>query len=176
MRIAIFSWESLHSVTVGGVGVHATELAAGLQRRGHEVHVFVRLGENQNTYDVVDGVHYHRCPIDLHPDFVTEMNNMSNSFVYFMRQTESYQGAYFDIVHGHDWLCAKGIVQAKNDCGRSRHESPALLRNFDSRTVGSFPVSGRVAFHSANHLMSTSSTSTVFPLSSSIYTSPTPGA
>jgi glycosyltransferase involved in cell wall biosynthesis len=98
--------------------VHVTELAAGLQRRGHEVHVFVRLGENQNTYDIIDGVHYHRCPLDLHPDFVTEMNNMGNSFVYFMRQTESYQGGHFDIVHGHDWLCAKGIVQAKNDCGR----------------------------------------------------------
>jgi len=118
MRIAIFAWESLHSVPVGGVAVHVTELAAALQRRSHEVHVFVRLGENQKTYDLIDEVHYHRCPIALHRDFVTEMNNMGNSFVYFMRQTESYQGRHFDIVHGHDWLCAKGVVQAKNDCGR----------------------------------------------------------
>jgi len=118
MRIALFAWESLHSVAVGGVAVHVTELAAGLQRRGHEVHVFVRLGEQQPTYQFIDGVHYHRCPIDLHPDFITEMNNMGNSFVYFMRQTESYQGFHFDVVHGHDWLCAKGIVQVKNDYGR----------------------------------------------------------
>ncbi len=118
MRIAYYTWESLHSVAVGGVAVHVTELAAALQRRGHEVHVFTRLGEGQTTYQFIDGVHYHRCPIDLHPDFVTEMNNMCNSFVYFMRQTESYQGAHFDIVHAQDWLCAKGIVQIKNSYGR----------------------------------------------------------
>jgi glycosyltransferase involved in cell wall biosynthesis len=118
MRIAFFAWESLHSVPVGGVAVHVTELAAALQRRGHEVHVFTRLGEGQNTYCLADGIHYHRCPIELHRDFVTEMNNMSNSFVYFMRQTEAYQGAHFDVVHGHDWLCAKGIVQVKNNYSR----------------------------------------------------------
>ena len=118
MRIALLAWESLHSVAVGGVAVHVTELAAALERRGHEVHVFVRLGEGQTTYDGIDGIHYHRCPIELHPDFVTEMNNMCNSFVYFLGETEAYQGAEFDIVHAHDWLCAKGLVQAKNDRGR----------------------------------------------------------
>jgi glycosyltransferase involved in cell wall biosynthesis len=118
MRIAHLAWESLHSVAVGGVAPHVTELAAALRRRGHDVHVFVRLGQGQSTYDLIDGVHYHRCPIDLDPDFVTEMNNMCNSFVYYMVQTEAHQGAAFDIVHGHDWLCAKGVVQAKNDHGR----------------------------------------------------------
>lgn len=118
MRIAIFAWESLHSVPVGGIARHVTELAAGLERRGHEVHVFVRLGQGQNTYEVIDGVHYHRCPIQLSPDFVTEMNNMGNAFVYFLGAAEAYQNAPFDIVHAHDWLAAKGMVQAKNDRGR----------------------------------------------------------
>jgi glycosyltransferase involved in cell wall biosynthesis len=118
VKIALFAWESLHSVTVGAVSSHITELAAGLERRGNEVHVYARLGAGQSTYDCVDGVHYHRCPIELHSDFVTEMNNMGNAFAYFMAQTEAYQGAPFDIVHGHDWLCVKGIVQAKNDRGR----------------------------------------------------------
>jgi len=115
MKIALFTWESLHSVAVGGVAVHATELAAGLQRRGHEVHVFVRLGEGQSTYEVIDKVHYHRCPLQLHRDFVTEMNNMGNAFVYFMAREEAYQNSRFDIVHGHDWMCSKALVQAKND-------------------------------------------------------------
>jgi glycosyltransferase involved in cell wall biosynthesis len=97
-------------------------MAAALQRRGHEVHVFTRLGQGQATYRLIDGVHYHCCPMDLHPDFVTEMNNMCNSFVYFTRQTESFQGAHFDVVHAHDWLCSKGIVQLKNSFGR-----PVLL-------------------------------------------------
>jgi glycosyltransferase involved in cell wall biosynthesis len=118
VRIAFYAWESLHTVTVGAVASHVTELAAALERRGHEVHVFARLGTGQSTYDCIDGVHYHRCPIELDPDFVAEMNNMGNAFAYFMAQTEAYQGAPFDIVHGHDWLCVKGLVQAKNDRGR----------------------------------------------------------
>ncbi len=118
MRIALLSWESLHSVAVGGVAVHVTELAAALQRRGHEVHVFVRMGEGQSRYDLKDNVHYHRCPIELHPDFVTEMNNMCNSFIWHLGEVEYGLGGAFDIVHGHDWMCAKGVVQAKNDRGR----------------------------------------------------------
>ena len=118
MRIAILGWESLHSVAVGGVAVHVTELAAAFQRRGHEAHVFVRLGEGQSTCQLIDGVYYHRCPIQLDADFVTEMNNMGNSFAYFLGETEAYQGAAFDIVHAHDWLCAKALTQAKNDRGR----------------------------------------------------------
>ena len=42
MRIAIFSWESMHSICVGGVGVHVSELASALERKGNEVHVFTR--------------------------------------------------------------------------------------------------------------------------------------
>jgi glycosyltransferase involved in cell wall biosynthesis len=118
MRIALFAWESLHSIAVGGVAAHVTELAAAFQRHGHETHLFVRLGAGQGTYQLIDGVHYHRCPIDLDPDFVAETNNMGNSFVYFLGETEAFQGGAFDIVHAHDWLCAKALVQAKNDRGR----------------------------------------------------------
>ena len=60
MRVAMFTWESLHSIRMGGLGVHVTELAAGLERRGHEVHVITVRAEGQNPYDHVDGVHYHR--------------------------------------------------------------------------------------------------------------------
>jgi glycosyltransferase involved in cell wall biosynthesis len=118
MRVALFAWESLHSIPVGGVAVHVTELAAALERRGHEVHVFVRIGQGQSGYEIKDGVHYHRCPIQLHSDFITEMNNMGNSFVWHMREVESFMNAGFDIVHAHDWLASKGMVQAKNNWGR----------------------------------------------------------
>jgi glycosyltransferase involved in cell wall biosynthesis len=139
VRIAFFAWESLHTVPVGGGAVHVTELAAALERRGHEVHVFARLGGGQSTYEIIDGVHYHRCPIQLAPDFVTEMNNMGNAFVYFLAQTEAFQGAPFDVVHGHDWLAAKGLVQAKNDRGRRivlTFHSTEFGRNGNSRYNG----------------------------------------
>ncbi len=36
---------------------------------------------------------------------------MCNAFVWFMRETEEYMRCHFDIVHGHDWLTCKAIVQ-----------------------------------------------------------------
>ncbi len=56
VKIALLSWESLHSIPVGGVGAHVTELGAALQRRGHDVHVFTRIGPGQPDYSLVDGV------------------------------------------------------------------------------------------------------------------------
>ena len=47
LRIAILTWESLHTIAVGGVAPHVTELAAALERRGHEVHVYSRTGDGQ---------------------------------------------------------------------------------------------------------------------------------
>ncbi|MEW6585459.1 MAG: glycosyltransferase family 4 protein [Nitrospirota bacterium] len=118
MRIAILCWESLHSIAVGGVGVHATELAAALERKGHEVHVFTRMAAGQNHYEVIDGVRYHRCPFRLHPDFVEEINDMCRSFVHHVFSTEDYMGNHFDIVHAHDWLTANAMIWIKQGRGR----------------------------------------------------------
>jgi len=117
MRIALFSWETLHSIAVGGVGVHVTELAAGLQRRKHEVHVFTRIGHNQPRYDCIHGVHYHRCPFPLNTNFVDEVNNMCRAFVKSFYETEDFVGA-FDIVHAHDWLASNAAVWIKEGRGR----------------------------------------------------------
>ncbi|PYU92254.1 MAG: glycosyltransferase family 1 protein, partial [Acidobacteria bacterium] len=56
MRIAMFSWEALHGWAVGGVAAHVTELAAALQRRGHEVHVFTRPGYGTGGVAQINGV------------------------------------------------------------------------------------------------------------------------
>ncbi|MBI4321079.1 MAG: glycosyltransferase family 4 protein [Chloroflexi bacterium] len=117
MRIAFFSWESLHSIAVGGGAIHVTELAAALERKGHEVHVFTRIGPGQTHYQRIDGVYYHRCPFDLHPDFVREVGNMCRSFMNHLWQTEDYIG-HFDIVHAHDWLTAKALAWAKDGRGK----------------------------------------------------------
>ncbi|MCL5264418.1 MAG: glycosyltransferase family 4 protein [Chloroflexi bacterium] len=117
MRLAFLSWESLHSIAVGGGAIHVTELAAALERKGHEVHVFTRMGHNQAHYQRIDGVHYHRCSFDLHPNFITEIENLNRSLVHHLWQTEDYIGP-FDIVHAHDWLSAKGLVWAQD--GRRR--------------------------------------------------------
>ena len=117
MRIALLSWESLHSISVGGVAAHVTELGAALQRKGHDVHVFTRTGPGQPHYQLIHGVHYHRCPFALHSNFVDEVNNMCRSFVHYVYATEDLLGA-FDVVHAHDWLAANAMIWIKQ--GRRR--------------------------------------------------------
>jgi glycosyltransferase involved in cell wall biosynthesis len=118
VRIALLSWESLHSVHVGGVGNHVSELAAALERCGHEVHVFTRMGPGQSSLDRVHGVWYHRCPFDLNRSFIDEIQNMCRSFVYHLFATEDYMGASFDVVHAHDWLTSNAMVWIKHGRGR----------------------------------------------------------
>jgi len=117
MRIALLSWESLHSIAVGGVAVHVTELAAALDRRGHEIHIFTRQGQSQPGYDFIDGVHYHRCPFALSTNFVDEVNNMCRAFVDAVLGVEDTIGS-FDIVHAHDWLASNAAVWVKEGRGR----------------------------------------------------------
>ena len=118
MRVALFSWESIHSVHVGGIGFHVSELACALERKGHEVHVFTRMGRPDHArYERIHGVHYHRCPFTVHPDFIEEINNMCRAFVQAFIETERYIGA-FDIVHAHDWLTANALSWIKEGFGR----------------------------------------------------------
>lgn len=116
MRLAIFSWESLHSICAGGAGVHVSELAAALERRGNEVHIFTRPSHGQRHYEVIDGVHYHRCPFALDPYLPREIDNMCRSFVHHYFECENYSGR-FDAVHAHDWLAAPAAVWVKQGRG-----------------------------------------------------------
>jgi glycosyltransferase involved in cell wall biosynthesis len=114
MRIALFSWESLHSVAVGGLGVHTTELSAALERKGHEVHVFCR-GGTKFGYQKFDGVHYHfvEAPLNEEGDLVESMKAMCNNMVWTFGETQDHVGR-FDIASAHDWMTVKALVQVKN--------------------------------------------------------------
>ena len=117
MRIALFAWESLYSVSVGGIAFHVSELACALQRKGHEVHVFTRLGSGQQSYyECIFGVHYHRCPYPSSSDFIEDINNMCRSFVDTFLATEDHIGR-FDIIHAHDWLASNAVVWIKEARG-----------------------------------------------------------
>src|SRR5882672_10586924 len=113
MRIALFSWETLHSIAVGGVSVHASELGAALARRKHDVHVFTRRAPNQSHFAVIEDVKYHRCDFELNPSFVDEIDNMCRVFVQACFDEED-RGGVFDIVHAHDWLASNAAVWIKD--------------------------------------------------------------
>jgi glycosyltransferase involved in cell wall biosynthesis len=112
MRVALASWESLHSIKVGGVAVHVSELAAALQRRGHEAHVFTRMGAWQPLDECIDGVWYHRCPHQLSANFVDEINNLCRSIVGRFDDVQRVSGR-FDVFHAHDWLTSNAMVWVK---------------------------------------------------------------
>ena len=112
IRIAHFSWESLHSIHVGGISPVVTELAAAQERLGHEVHVFTRIGPGQSEYQRIDGVHYHRCPFAFSSDGLREMHNMSKSMAHAFFACEDFSGK-FDIIHGHDWHVVPALDEIK---------------------------------------------------------------
>ncbi|MCX5654333.1 MAG: glycosyltransferase [Planctomycetota bacterium] len=118
MRVCVLSWESYHSVAVGGVAAHVSDLAAGLARKGHDVHVVTRMMPGQTYHDLIDGVHYHRCPYVSHPEFVDDINNMCRAFVDRVFILEDTLGAPFDIIHAHDWLTANAMIWIKRGRGR----------------------------------------------------------
>ena len=119
MKIAILSWESLHSISIGGVGAHVTELGAALERKGHEVHLFTRMAKHDHPqYELIHGVHYHRVPYSGHSDFIEDVNNMCRSFVTAVFKCEDYMGAHFDLVHAHDWMTSNAMVWIKHGRGR----------------------------------------------------------
>jgi len=140
MRICMLSWESYHSVVVGGVAAHVSDLAAVMARKGHDVHVVTRMAPGQAYHDVVDGVHYHRCPYIGHPDFVDDVNNMCRAFVDRVFILEDTLGVPFDVIHAHDWLTANAMIWIKR--GRGRRGILTMHSTEYARCGNAFP-SGR---------------------------------
>jgi len=118
MRIAMLSWESLHSTPGRGLSAQVTELSSALQRQGHDVHVFTRKGADQTAYACIDAVHYHRCAFQPHADFLTYVTRMGDAWVERLRAAEDFYGRPFDVVHGHDWLCANALMKVRQDFER----------------------------------------------------------
>ena len=133
MRIALMSWETLHSVAIGGVAAHVTELAASLQRRGHEVHVFTRPGYGGSGVQQIDGVWYHYCAFNTNRDLVEEIQNLCRSYVGHFLSTEDYIG-HFDVVHAHDWLTSNALVWIKD--GRPNHRAVLTMHSTEYGRCG----------------------------------------
>jgi glycosyltransferase involved in cell wall biosynthesis len=75
------------------------------------------MGPGQAHYQLIHGVHYHRCPFALNPNFVDEVNNMCGSFVRHVLEAEDFSGP-FDILHAHDWLTANALIWIRDQRGR----------------------------------------------------------
>lgn len=118
VRIALLSCESKHCMSVGGLVEHVTELAGDLRRRGHEVHLFTRFGTGQSGHQCIEGVRYRRCPGEPRPDFLMDDDRMCDRPVWHLAETEGVFERPFDIMHAHDWLTVRALVQPRRTHGR----------------------------------------------------------
>ncbi|WP_094226469.1 glycosyltransferase family 4 protein [Methanolobus psychrotolerans] len=113
LRIAMFSWESLHSVKVGGLAPHVTELSEAMALIGHEVHVFTR-NKDMLPYEIVNGVHYHRVYNALYGGIVQQMDSMCDSMhTAFVEATRKFGD--FDLTHVHDWHPVNLVCRLKEE-------------------------------------------------------------
>lgn len=110
LRIGIFAWESLHSVRVGGIAPHVTDLSEILAEE-NEVHIFTRIGD-ESEYEEIRGVHYERCAHDQSGGIVDQMNAMCATMVERFYAVEEVFGK-FDIIHGHDWHPVTALTEIK---------------------------------------------------------------
>ncbi len=115
LRIGMFSWESLHSVKVGGISPHVSALSETLADKGHEVHVFTRIGD-KSPYDEINGVHYQRCIHDEYGGIIDQMGHMCNSMMDRYRSVSKLFGS-FDVIHCHDWHPCLTMGDIKNNYG-----------------------------------------------------------
>lgn len=113
LKIGMLSWESLRSVRVGGLAQAVTGMAEGLVKNGHEVHVFTRSELDQSNYDVINGVHYHRCKFDPGGDIFEHTRKMCDAMIDDIRKVENKSGK-FDVIHGHDWMVADALEKLQD--------------------------------------------------------------
>lgn len=111
MNIAMFAWEALEGVSVGGGAVYASRLAAALAGMGHRVRLFTRLGPGQAMDEVVGRVHVRRCAWDRKPGFIDEIEALSLSFARYFADAVKTDGPY-DVIHCHEWFTIDAGLRA----------------------------------------------------------------
>lgn len=106
-RVLIVTWE-YPPLIEGGLARHVRKLSEALVRRGAEVHVLTRGGDQATVEETMAGVEIHRIveperPTDL-AEFVTWVERMNADML--AAGVELGDRFHFDLVHGHDWLVA----------------------------------------------------------------------
>lgn len=111
LKIAMFSWESLYSIRVGGMAPAVTHLSEALADKGHEVHVFTRIGDNQPFREEIEGVVYQRCAFDPTGNILEFCDKMADSMINRFYEVE--KEGKFDVLHGHDWHVINALNHLK---------------------------------------------------------------
>ncbi|MBS7642325.1 MAG: glycosyltransferase family 4 protein [Candidatus Bathyarchaeia archaeon] len=113
MRIIMLSWEYPPRI-VGGISRHVYFLSRALASEGCEVHVVTLDFPGKSIYEVEDGVHVHRVPVEIG---ASNFHMWVALFNHFFEKRIGYITHNFgkpDVVHSHDWLTALSGISAKH--------------------------------------------------------------
>ncbi|MCC8190220.1 MAG: glycosyltransferase family 4 protein, partial [Planctomycetes bacterium] len=138
MNIAVFSWEALEGLAVGGGAVYASRLAAAMARAGHRVRLFTRLGDGQAMDEIVDGVYVRRCPWDRQRVFIDEIAALAHSFDHYAADAMKADGPY-DLVICHEWLTIAAGIRAAARC---RARLAVTFHSTEWARTGAWPDAG----------------------------------
>ncbi len=115
MKILVLSWEFPPRI-VGGIARHVAELYPELVKLGHEIHLITIEFGQASLYEVVEGIHIHRVPVEASNNFFQWIANLNISMGEHgakLLRSES-QDAY-DLIHAHDWLVGDAAIALKHN-------------------------------------------------------------
>lgn len=113
MKILVLTWEFPPRI-VGGIARHVAELYPELSSLGHEIHLITVEFGQAPMYEVVDGVHVHRVPVDPGSDFFHWVVNLNESMGRQGAKLMLEEGP-FDVIHAHDWLVGDAAIALKHN-------------------------------------------------------------
>ncbi|MGB5593203.1 MAG: glycosyltransferase family 4 protein, partial [Crocosphaera sp.] len=112
MKILVLTWEFPPRI-VGGIARHVNDLYPEIVKLGHEIHLItVEFGQCP-AYEVVDGVHLYRVPVQEADDFFHWVVHMNNSMGHYGGELINELGP-FDLIHAHDWLVGDAAIALKH--------------------------------------------------------------
>lgn len=112
MKILVLAWEFPPRI-VGGMARHVAELYPELVKLGHTIHLItIEFGQAPH-YEVVEGIHIHRVPVEDGYDFFNWVGNMNESMGRHGGKLLTEEGP-FELIHAHDWLVGDAAIALKH--------------------------------------------------------------
>lgn len=112
MKILVLAWEFPPRL-VGGIARHVAELYPEIVKLGHEVHLMTMEFGQAPSYEIVNGIHVHRVPVQYNDYFFNWIGNMNHSMGGYGGNLIKEKGG-FDLIHAHDWLVGDAAIALKH--------------------------------------------------------------
>ncbi|HAC62801.1 MAG TPA: glycoside hydrolase [Cyanothece sp. UBA12306] len=112
MRILVLTWEFPPRI-VGGIARHVAELYPEMVKLGHEIHLITIEFEDTANYEVIEGIHIYRVPVEEGDSFFHWVTNMNDSMGHQGGELLRNLGV-FDLIHAHDWLVGDAAIALKH--------------------------------------------------------------